>query len=83
MPTTPYTRLHFVRIWMGSPYKKNPACHMRHIDAHMAIALTTAEYVSRHRSELSCNVVFLFQPGEEGAAGAKKMIACGALENPM
>lgn len=68
----------------GVPYAShhNGCMHGCGHDAHMAIALTTAEYVSRHRSELSCNVVFLFQPGEEGAAGAKKMIACGALENP-
>lgn len=51
-------------------------------DAHMTMALLTAKYVSENRNLLKQNVVFLFQPGEEGAGGAKRMIACGALENP-
>ena len=51
-------------------------------DGHMTILLLLAELLSRHRSALKHNVVLLFQPGEEGYGGAKRMIAEGALENP-
>lgn len=51
-------------------------------DAHMAAALITASLVARHRGELRENVVFLFQPAEEGGAGAARMIEDGALEAP-
>lgn len=51
-------------------------------DAHMAMTLLVAKYVSAHRKRLTSNVVFIFQPGEEGAAGALEMIRCGVLEKP-
>jgi len=51
-------------------------------DAHMASALLTAALVAGHRDELTENVVFLFQPAEEGLLGAAKMIGEGALEAP-
>jgi len=51
-------------------------------DGHMTVLLLLAELLSRHRDELAYNVVLLFQPGEEGWAGAKRMIEEGALANP-
>lgn len=51
-------------------------------DGHMTILLMLAKWVSQNRDKLKCNVVLLFQPGEEGRAGARRMINEGALVNP-
>jgi len=51
-------------------------------DGHMTIVLLLARLIAAHRKDLRCNVVLLFQPGEEGCAGAKRMIAEGALQSP-
>ena len=51
-------------------------------DGHMTVLLLLAKWLSKHRGSLTRNVVLLFQPGEEGWAGAKRMIEDGALENP-
>ena len=51
-------------------------------DGHMTILLLLARWIARNRARLHCNVVLLFQPGEEGWAGARRMIDDGALENP-
>lgn len=51
-------------------------------DAHIAIALTLADVLGRHRGELAGNVKFAFQPAEELAAGAKPMIADGVMLAP-
>ncbi len=56
-------------------------------DAHVAILMGVAEVLSRHRTELSGTIKFIFQPAEEGApqgeeGGADLMIQEGVLENP-
>ena len=51
-------------------------------DGHMTILLLLARWIAENRARLHCNVVLLFQPGEEGWAGARRMIDDGALENP-
>jgi amidohydrolase len=51
-------------------------------DGHIAIALTLAEVLSERRDQLHGNAVFAFQPAEERAAGASKMIEAGALHDP-
>ncbi len=51
-------------------------------DGHMTILLMLAKWISQNRDKLRCNVVLLFQPGEEGWAGARRMINEGALANP-
>lgn len=51
-------------------------------DGHMTILLLLAKWISAHRSELKRNIVLIFQPGEEGWAGAKCVINDGALKNP-
>jgi amidohydrolase len=48
-------------------------------DFHCAILLGLAKVLAAHRSELKGTVRFLFQPGEEGFGGAKRMIDAGAL----
>lgn len=51
-------------------------------DGHMTILLALAKIISENREKLKCNVVLLFQPGEEGYAGARRMIEEGALQSP-
>lgn len=51
-------------------------------DAHIAIALTLADVLARHRDALAGNVKFAFQPAEELAAGAKPMIDDGVMGDP-
>ena len=51
-------------------------------DGHMTVLLLLAKWIAAHRDALGVNVVLLFQPGEEGWAGAKRMIDDGALDNP-
>ena len=51
-------------------------------DGHMTTMLLLASLVSAHRKELKNNVVFIFQPAEEGRGGARNMIQAGALKNP-
>ena len=66
----------------GVPYasRHSGIMHSCGHDAHMAMTLLAAKYVSAHRKQLTSIVVFIFQPGEEGAAGALEMIRCGVLE---
>jgi amidohydrolase len=51
-------------------------------DGHTAIGLTVAKLLYAHLSQLTGKIKFVFQPGEEGLDGAKRMIADGILENP-
>ncbi len=51
-------------------------------DGHMAILLSAARFLNARRAQVAGTIVFCFQPGEEGPAGNRLMIADGALENP-
>ena len=51
-------------------------------DGHTAILLGTAKILNAHREEISGNIKFVFQPGEENYDGARLMIEDGVLENP-
>lgn len=48
-------------------------------DGHTALMLALAEYAGAHLSELSHNVLFLFQPSEETTGGAKQLCETGLL----
>jgi hippurate hydrolase len=48
-------------------------------DGHSAMLLGAAKYLSEHRN-FNGTVYFIFQPAEEGRAGAKQMIADGLFE---
>jgi len=52
-------------------------------DGHTAILLAVAEVLSTYRDKIPGRVKFVFQPGEEGFAGARLMIEDGVLEHPM
>lgn len=49
-------------------------------DAHMAILLGAARILSAHRKQIAGDLLFLFQPGEEGLGGAKILLEEGLLE---
>ncbi|SKC81330.1 M20 family metallopeptidase [Maledivibacter halophilus] len=50
-------------------------------DAHTASLLTAAKILNEIKNEFSGSVKLLFQPGEEVAQGAKKMIEEGVMED--
>lgn len=68
----------------GAPYASTRPGFMHACghDGHMTVLLLLAKLISDDRDALRSNIVLLFQPGEEGFAGAKLMIDQGALENP-
>jgi amidohydrolase len=49
-------------------------------DAHTAMLVQAVHLLHHHRDELPGTVKFMFQPGEEGHAGARHMIEDGLLE---
>jgi hippurate hydrolase len=49
-------------------------------DAHTAMLAQAVHLLHRHRDEFSGTVKFMFQPGEEGYAGARLMIEDGLVE---
>ncbi|MEV6265777.1 M20 family metallopeptidase [Kribbella sp. NPDC051936] len=49
-------------------------------DLHTAGLIGAARLLSEHREELHGNVIFMFQPGEEGLGGAGYMLREGLLE---
>lgn len=51
-------------------------------DAHMTILLSLAKILMDNKDKIKGTVKLLFQPDEEGDAGAKFMVENGALENP-
>jgi len=51
-------------------------------DAHTAMLVGAARLLARYRDEISGNVLFMFQPGEEGYHGARHMIEEGLLDGP-
>ncbi len=50
-------------------------------DAHSSILINTIKYFYKNKDKLKINLKFMFQPGEEGFAGAKKMIDEGVLDD--
>ncbi len=72
----------------GADYaSRNPGfMHACGHDAHMAMALGSARLLassSELQRQISGQVKFIFQPGEEGGHGAREMIAAGVLTNPV
>ncbi|WP_020500554.1 M20 metallopeptidase family protein [Sciscionella marina] len=58
----------------------NGAMHACGHDLHTAGLVGAARLLSAHRDRLAGNVVFMFQPGEEGYDGARVMLGEGLLE---
>ena len=73
-----------VKEQSAQPYAStHPGCmHACGHDGHMAMALGTASLLSSCPMPLCGNMVFLFQPAEEGPGGAKPMLEAGILNDP-
>ncbi len=59
---------------------QNDNMHACGHDLHTAGLVGAAKLLSARRDELRGNVIFMFQPGEEGPGGAKPMLDEGLLE---
>lgn len=75
LPIEEWTKAHYASVHPG----KMHACGH---DGHITVALLLAKLIHVRREALTVNVVLLFQPGEEGGGGARKMISDGALRDP-
>ncbi|MBE6090323.1 MAG: amidohydrolase [Clostridium beijerinckii] len=67
-----------------SLYYKSKVDGMMHAcghDFHMAVILGAAYLVKKHQGSLIGTVKFIFQPGEESADGAKKILETGVLDD--
>jgi len=65
----------------GVPYASatGHAMHACGHDLHTAMLAGAARLLSKRKDTINGNVVFMFQPGEEGLAGARHMIDEGVL----
>lgn len=61
---------------------KNPGfMHACGHDGHMAAALGLAKYLSLSCENFKNNILFIFQPAEEGPGGAKAIVESGVLDD--
>jgi amidohydrolase len=73
LPVTEHARLPYASQIPG-------AMHACGHDLHTTMLAGAARLLSARQAELAGNVIFMFQPGEEGCGGAEKMIAEGVLD---
>jgi hippurate hydrolase len=66
----------------GLPYTSeiDGVMHACGHDLHTAMLAGAARLLAARRSDLAGNVIFMFQPGEEGCFGAQHMISEGVLD---
>ena len=66
----------------GEPFSSEVpgAMHACGHDLHTAMLVGAARLLCAHRDQLAGDVVFMFQPGEEGWDGASHMLAEGVLD---
>ncbi|MEO0108785.1 MAG: M20 family metallopeptidase [candidate division WOR-3 bacterium] len=74
------TRPDYLSVRGGFRSLREGKMHACGHDFHCAILLGLARFLALHREELRGRVRLLFQPGEEGFGGAKRMVRDGMLE---
>lgn len=57
------------------------AMHACAHDGHTAVGLAVAEIISKLKEDLAGRIKLIFQPGEEGARGAKSMMEKGVVDD--
>lgn len=57
------------------------AMHLCGHDGHMSILLGLVDYLNKNKDTLKDNIVFIFQPAEEGPGGALPLIKEGVLKD--
>jgi amidohydrolase len=72
LPVTEETGLDFAAT--------NGAMHACGHDLHMTMLVGAARLLCAHRDQLGGDVIFMFQPGEEGFDGARHMVDAGVLD---
>ncbi len=67
----------------GVPYAStvDGAMHACGHDLHTAMLAGAARLLSARQGEIAGNVIFMFQPGEEGPGGARIMVSEGVLDS--
>ncbi len=73
LPVSEETHLPYASVIPG-------AMHACGHDLHTAMLAGAARLLSARQADLPGSVIFMFQPGEEGYAGARHMIAEGVLD---
>jgi amidohydrolase len=73
LPVTEETHLPYASVITG-------AMHACGHDLHTAMLAGAARLLSARQADLPGTVIFMFQPGEEGYAGARHMITEGVLD---
>jgi amidohydrolase len=73
LPVAEKSRLDFASATVG-------VMHACGHDLHIAMLVGAARLLAARRATLSGDVIFMFQPGEEGFGGARHMISEGVLE---
>ena len=74
------SREHLPNIF-GFSSKKGNAMHGCGHDAHSAILFGAGKLIYENREKLKGNVRLLFQPGEEGHFGGRRMVEAGYLDD--
>lgn len=54
--------------------------HLCGHDGHTSVLLGLMEFLHRHKENLNDNIVFIFQPAEEGPGGAEELLKLGIFE---
>jgi amidohydrolase len=68
------------RTGVGYTSQVSGAMHACGHDTHVAMLAGAARLLAARQEELAGNVIFMFQPGEEGCGGARLMIEEGVLD---
>ncbi|HXW43220.1 MAG TPA: M20 family metallopeptidase [Streptosporangiaceae bacterium] len=68
------------RTGLGYSSQLSGAMHACGHDTHTAMLAGAARLLAARRADLAGNVIFMFQPGEEGCGGARYMIQEGVLD---